>query len=74
MAEKRNCFGVQWTDALKDIGSLANGQCDLTDGSTAGQWRLHNVRELESLVNVSQSNVATWLNIQGFSSVQSGHY
>jgi hypothetical protein len=69
-----NCFGMQWTAALKDIGSLANGQCGLTDGSTAGQWRLPNVRELESLVNVGQSNVAAWLNIQGFSGVQSGHY
>lgn len=69
-----NCFGVQWTAALKDIGSLANGQCGLTDGSTAGQWRLPNVRELESLVNVGQSNAAAWLNVQGFSSVQSGHY
>lgn len=69
-----NCFGVQWTAALKDIGSLANGQCGLTDGSTAGQWRLPNVRELESLVNVGQSNTAAWLNVQGFSSVQSGHY
>jgi hypothetical protein len=69
-----NCFGVQWTDALKDSGSLANGQCGLTDGSTAGQWRLPNVRELESLANVSQSNAAAWLNMQGFNSVQSDHY
>ncbi len=69
-----NCFGVQWVAALKDTGSLANGQCGLADGSIAGQWRLPNVKELESLVNVGQSNIAAWLNNQGFSSVQSGHY
>ncbi len=69
-----NCLSGQWTAALKDVGSLANGQCGLTDGSATGQWRLPNVRELESLVNIGQSNMATWLNTQGFSSVQSGHY
>jgi hypothetical protein len=69
-----NCLGVSWTAALKDVGSIANGQCGLTDGSTSGQWRVPNVRELESLVNAGQSNIAAWLNSQGFSSVQSGHY
>ena len=69
-----NCIGVSWTAALKDVGSIANGQCGLTDGSTSGQWRVPNVRELESLVNAAQSNIAAWLNSQGFSSVQSGHY
>jgi hypothetical protein len=69
-----NCFAKRWTDALKDIGNLANRQCGLTDGSTAGQWRLPNVNELKSLLNASQSNVAAWLNTQGFSGVQAGHY
>jgi hypothetical protein len=36
-----NCFGqMSWTDAEAAVNSLQNGQCGLTDGSTAGQWRL----------------------------------
>ncbi len=52
-----------------NFGSLKNGQCGLTDGSTAGH-----VNALESLVNAGQSSTAAWLNTQGFSSVQSGYY
>lgn len=69
-----NCFDMLWAAALKGISSLANGQCGLTDSSAAGQWRLPNVKELESLVNMGQSNIAAWLNMQGFRSVQSAHY
>lgn len=69
-----NCLALSWADALEDISSLANGQCGLTDGSRAGQWRLPNVKELESLVSIGQSNIAAWLNNQGFSGVQSDHY
>lgn len=35
-----------------------------------GDWRLPNSNELRSLVNYGKSNVATWLNDQGFSNVQ----
>ncbi len=69
-----NCISAQWTDALKETGRLANGQCGLSDGSTAGQWRLPNVRELESLINLGQPNTADWLNAQGLRGVQAGHY
>jgi hypothetical protein len=37
-------------------------------------WRLPNVNELESLVHSGQSNIATWLNTQGFSNVQADWY
>jgi hypothetical protein len=47
-----NCFGQRtWTTALSDANSLENGSCGLTDGSSAGDWRLPNVRELQSLVD-----------------------
>lgn len=69
-----NCISLQWSVALKDIGSLVNGRCGLTDGSAAGQWRLPNVKELESLLDAGQVNMAAWLNTQGFSGVQAGHY
>ena len=40
-----------WTEALSDVDSLANGSCGLTDGSSAGDWRLPNANELRSLFN-----------------------
>ena len=40
-----------WTSALAACNQLASGtgRCDLTDGSSAGDWRLPNLRELDSL-------------------------
>lgn len=49
---------TDWSTALTAANQLANGTCGLTDGSTAGQWRMPNVNELESLVDVSQSSPA----------------
>ena len=47
-----NCFGYEWwTDALTYCNDLANGECSLTDSSSAGDWRLANVRELLSLID-----------------------
>ena len=40
-----NCFGTA-------------GDCGLSDSSTAGQWRLPNLRELQSLIDYSKSNPA----------------
>ena len=66
-----NCFGkMTWWKALTYCNNLASGSCGLTDGSVAGDWRLPNIVELESLVNAEKSNLATWLNSQGFSNVQ----
>jgi len=53
------CFtSGSWTSALAQANQLASGQCGLSDGSTAGQWRMPNANELESLVDISQSNPA----------------
>ena len=71
------CAGQRnWNEALNYCNNLASGSCGLTDGSVAGDWRLPNIIELESLVNAEESNSATWLNTytQGFSNVQSSHY
>ncbi len=56
-----NCFGTLfWADALANVEALsdgctdcggANNDCGLADGSTAGAWRLPNVREMQSLVH-----------------------
>lgn len=45
-------FAVKhWSAALSFANNLASGQCGLTDGSVAGDWRLPNVKELHSLIN-----------------------
>ena len=47
-----NCFGVRhWDEAITDCNVLADGQCGLTDGSSGGDWRLPNLRELFSLLD-----------------------
>jgi len=53
--ENADCFGQKnWATALSDANGLASGYCDLTDGSSAGDWRLPNVRELQSLIDYGQ--------------------
>jgi len=47
-----------WGTAITEVSALANGSCGLSDGSAAGQWRLPNIIELESMVDVSATNPA----------------
>lgn len=44
--------GRPWENALYACNGLASPYCDLTDGSLAGDWRLPNLKELESLVDL----------------------
>jgi hypothetical protein len=37
-------------------------------------WRLPNINELKSLAHAGQADTASWMNAQGFASVQSGSY
>ena len=47
-----NPFGFRtWEQALTVCNSLASGSYGLTDGSAAGDWRLPNIKEIESLVD-----------------------
>jgi hypothetical protein len=44
------CMGkMNWYDAMEKPKSLASGQCDLTDKSKAGDWRLPTVDELQTV-------------------------
>jgi hypothetical protein len=47
--------GAVWNAALIAANQLADGACGLSDGSIAGEWRMPNVNELESLVDIGQS-------------------
>jgi hypothetical protein len=68
------CFTpAVWSVALTDVNALASGECGLSDGSTAGQWRLPNLNELESLIDVSASNPALTAG-NPFTNVSTGIY
>ena len=54
-----NAFGQRtWVQALSDANNLQAGYGGLTDGSKPGDWRLPNLRELQSLIDYGRSFVA----------------
>ncbi|MEO5334110.1 MAG: DUF1566 domain-containing protein [Magnetococcus sp. YQC-5] len=53
-----DCFGPQnWDEALSKVAALKSGDCGLTDGSTAGQWRLLTKDELQIYIDWKNSGV-----------------
>jgi hypothetical protein len=77
-----NCGGTRtWADALTFANSLydgwtgdgSGGDCGLADGSIAGDWRLPNVREMQSLVDYGRYNPALPSG-HPFTGVQSDRY
>jgi hypothetical protein len=73
---------LAWAEALTWSNNLAGGRCGLTDGSTAGQWRLPNVREIQSLVDYgfslpalcNTSGSERWTEGNPFTSVLCSYY
>lgn len=50
-----DAFGFKtWSHALECCRSLRHGDLGLADGSKRGDWRLPNIREIESLVDYGQ--------------------
>jgi hypothetical protein len=77
------CFeATLWEFALRAANTLAAGECGLTDGSAAGEWRLPNVRELHSLLHfgfarpalANAAGTAQWTQNDAFVNVQSSEY
>lgn len=58
--KKADCINQTWSAAIASVNVLASGQCGLTDGSTTGQWRIPNRKEMESLSDRSQNNLADY--------------
>ena len=70
-----NCFEAAfWADALDECNSLASGSCGLSDDSVAGDWRLPNIKELQSLIDYGRGFPAVHYSHPSFTSVQSEYY
>jgi hypothetical protein len=78
-----NAFGLQtWANALSTANGLQAGYGGLTDGSQAGDWRLPNVRELQSLIHYGYYDPALpntlgtgkWAEGNPFQGVRYGYY
>jgi hypothetical protein len=71
-----------WAQALSDCNGLADDGSNLTDGSVAGDWRLPNIRELQSIVTYGVYNPALsnakgtgkWTSNDPFTGVQNNYY
>jgi hypothetical protein len=72
--QNANLFSQQeWNDALAFCNGLESGGYGLSDGSGAGDWRLPNVRELQSLIDYNRSGPALPVG-HPFANVQSRYY
>jgi hypothetical protein len=78
-----NCFGQRtWAGALADCNNLADKQCGLTDSSSPGDWRLPNIKELQSLIHYgvfdpalcNAAGTGQWSEGDPFTDVQSSYY
>ena len=72
-----NLTGLMWekepNNILRTWINALNYANNLTLGGYS-DWRLPNINELESLLNLGESDLAIWLNTKGFSNVQSYTY
>jgi hypothetical protein len=60
--KQADCIKESWSDAVAAVNSLAAGQCGLTDKSSAGSWRMPNRKEMESLSDRMENNIADYFN------------
>lgn len=69
------CFtmAMNYNGAVNWVGTLASGECGLTDHSTSGQWRLPTAKELISLVNF-KNKLPALSSGHPFSNVSDGIY
>jgi len=52
-----NCFNRQnWETAMQSAANLADGQCELSDGSKPGDWRLPTKEEWEEMMDTKYAN------------------
>jgi Protein of unknown function (DUF1566) len=82
---KADCSTIStadWPTAVSNANHLAHGQCGLVDGSVAGDWRLPNIKELQSLLDFgfadpvlsNAAGTAHWTEGDAFLGVRSSDY
>ncbi len=78
-----NCFGLMSFDAANAAAaSLGSGQCGLTDGSSAGDWRLPTKEEWQAFIDTNYTKPALsnaagtnkWSQGDAFDNVQNWSY
>jgi quinol monooxygenase YgiN len=70
-----NFFGeVTWDQALAKAREMAGGTCGLTDDSKQGDWRLPNVNELQSILDLSNSYGPAVTAGHPFANLQAANY
>lgn len=80
--KKANNGKMAWANALAFANKLKSGESGLTDGSKAGDWRLPNRFELESLLDLqyfepvlsNSAGTGQWTEGDPFTAVQSNMY
>src|SRR5581483_7013394 len=60
--KQADCISGTWAAALAAVNALSSGQCGLRDGSKAGDWRMPNRKEMQSLQDRMQNNLALYFN------------
>ncbi len=73
---------ANWATALTATAALADGDCGLSDGSAAGDWRLPTVNEMQSLIDYNfywfalsdAAGTGQWSEGDAFSNVVSWFY
>ncbi|MEW6570532.1 MAG: DUF1566 domain-containing protein, partial [Nitrospirota bacterium] len=71
------CMSNNWSGALsmiENFNSNSSGYNCIEYAANYSDWRLPNVRELESLMNYGMSSPAEWLNSEGFINIKSSYY
>ena len=58
--QQAGAISGNWAQALAAVNALQSGQCGLSDGSTAGTWRMPTRNELQSLADREQGNHADY--------------
>ena len=71
------CLKKRWSDALNiiiDFNANPPGYSCLGYTADYNDWRMPNVKELESMINYETSDAAGWLNSAGFTNVKYSSY
>jgi hypothetical protein len=71
------CLKKNWSGALTTLADLSGNptkyKCSEYTGGHS-DWRLPNVKEMESLINLGVSNSGSWLNANGFKNIKAYSY